>query len=407
MRTNIGGGGGSSSSSNDGVWNAVAIQDHLSRTLLKQPNRLLRQRNTRLQAINSNSRPVIYGSTESLGITGRRHAVLKDSGCEKELAAYNRKLSLAQKRGLIDRPPPPLTETEWECVKQISNGRSDGHKPCAICLEDFKDRPQVILSCSHVYHQACLNSFECFLNRRSCCPLCRRANYYSRPHQSGEVAWRERCAIAVQSYWRGYRVRKQLLHLLSLNKEQGKVEATTTLRRKVGAKALKAVSDSLVAGIDARHAAVDRFLEDLDISARECSLQLLGSLNDFAQQRGQQQQLPDDSFLDVGDVVVSSSNQPSPKCRDANTEHLESSHCWLAISGRAAKRGDEECSICCQRLDLRQSASLYLLSCSHVLHKTCLANFESFHVFEKHLCPVCRDPYSRRSWDCCVKGSPL
>ena len=72
--------------------------------------------------------------------------------------AYNKKLTLAQKLGLIAAPPKPMSLEEWETVEEHSKKREDGL--CPICLEQFKNQEHTILSCSHVFHKACLDSFE-------------------------------------------------------------------------------------------------------------------------------------------------------------------------------------------------------------------------------------------------------
>ena len=79
---------------------------------------------------------------------------------------------------------------------------------CPICLEEFRPGEQVILSCSHVFHEKCLSSFENFQRRQHdgnsasggsgggsnggaaferSCPVCRRAKYEKkRTTQVGE-----------------------------------------------------------------------------------------------------------------------------------------------------------------------------------------------------------------------------
>ncbi|EPY79855.1 hypothetical protein CB1_000880015 [Camelus ferus] len=59
----------------------------------------------------------------------------------------------AQKLGLFAPPPPPLSSEEWETVKQRSVLQGDSTQPCPICKEEFELRPQVLLSCSHVFHR--------------------------------------------------------------------------------------------------------------------------------------------------------------------------------------------------------------------------------------------------------------
>merc|ERR1712008_621067 len=67
----------------------------------------------------------------------------------------------------------------------------------------------------------------------------------------------------------------------------------------------------------------------------------------------------------------------------------------------ALNRGDEvDCPICFQECHLhgRGAARVELRSCSHVFHRCCIDSFESFHVFERHICPVWRQNYQRRPW---------
>jgi hypothetical protein len=42
---------------------------------------------------------------------------------------------------------------------------------CAICLEDIQDSKDKILSCGHIYHDECINSW--FETKADTCPICR------------------------------------------------------------------------------------------------------------------------------------------------------------------------------------------------------------------------------------------
>ena len=50
---------------------------------------------------------------------------------------------LAQKLGLIAAPEQPLSENDWQKVKETSNKRDDFKQPCVICKEDFGVKEQV------------------------------------------------------------------------------------------------------------------------------------------------------------------------------------------------------------------------------------------------------------------------
>jgi len=43
----------------------------------------------------------------------------------------------AQRYGLVEAPPQPLTEDEWKKVKEKANIRHDFQQPCVICKEDL------------------------------------------------------------------------------------------------------------------------------------------------------------------------------------------------------------------------------------------------------------------------------
>ncbi|XP_039693153.1 RING finger protein 32 isoform X2 [Pteropus medius] len=116
-------------------------------------------------------------------------------------------LTLAQKLGLFDPPPLPLSPDEWGKVKQRSVSQGDSTQPCPICKEEFELRPQVLLSCSHVFHRACLQAFEKFTNKKTC-PLCRRNQYQTRVIHDGARLFKAKCATRIQACWRGHVVRK-------------------------------------------------------------------------------------------------------------------------------------------------------------------------------------------------------
>ena len=89
----------------------------------------------------------------------------------------------------------------------LARQRQDSCQECAICMETFKDQTQVLLSCSHVFHQTCLASFERFSGRATC-PLCRHADYEKRLFDEGRKNWEKLCTLKLQAVWRGHCGRK-------------------------------------------------------------------------------------------------------------------------------------------------------------------------------------------------------
>jgi hypothetical protein len=62
-------------------------------------------------------------------------------------------------------------KVKWEICKRKARERND--KECAICLQSLHNcKPLYLTSCTHVYHAACLSSFE-HMSQINKCPICR------------------------------------------------------------------------------------------------------------------------------------------------------------------------------------------------------------------------------------------
>lgn len=85
-------------------------------------------------------------------------------------------MSLAQRRGLVDRPPMPLSGAEWKGIETKGIKRIESNDSCSIWLENFRIESQTILSWSHIFHTNCLKSFEKY-SKSKVCPLCRTRDY--------------------------------------------------------------------------------------------------------------------------------------------------------------------------------------------------------------------------------------
>nr|KAF6419304.1 ring finger protein 32 [Rousettus aegyptiacus] len=189
---------------------AVALQDHILHDLqlrnlsvadLSKTN--VPKREDTSKSLNRNPKAVID--------TGLRKKTpgpkVEDPEKEYVLDPKPPPLTLAQKLGLFEPPPLPLSSDEWGKVKQRSVSQGDSTQPCPICKEEFELRPQVLLSCSHVFHRACLQAFEKFTNKKTC-PLCRRNQYQTRVIHDGARLFKAKCATRIQACWRGHVVRK-------------------------------------------------------------------------------------------------------------------------------------------------------------------------------------------------------
>ena len=60
--------------------------------------------------------------------------------------------------------------TKWDEIKRKALERNEPE--CPICMNHFESKNQILLSCSHIFHEACLLSFERFANTCKC-PICR------------------------------------------------------------------------------------------------------------------------------------------------------------------------------------------------------------------------------------------
>lgn len=341
------------------------------------------------------------------------HAYAQLDYAEK-LRRHQASMTLAQRMGLVAQPAGPLTYEQWEAVKKASDTRQDSDAPCSICLDDFHERAQVILSCSHVFHAECLRSFERFADAKRC-PLCRTPSYDATPHFGGFMVWRVKCACRIQRAWRGHSSRSEIWHK-QLMQPEGIADAPV-LRRKFCGRALRVAGDRLGKACEEREDALDRFLESLDANVAQCSEQLREGLLGFEQLHGQaiQNQSGGDTSNDAShqnqdtEIITSATGAVSvpsvatvARSSSAGGAASTSADDWAKAREMAIGRGEEvDCPICFQTCNLRGRCSqrVELLSCSHVFHRCCIMSFESFHVFEVHICPVCRQPYERRPFN--------
>ncbi|XP_023143313.2 RING finger protein 32 [Amphiprion ocellaris] len=345
-----------SKESNKLVIASVAFQDHITRSLL-HPDLSLSDpfpRHIRKTSRDAHARERVKGPQRRDG-QGEREYVLDPDPPS---------LMLAQRLGLVASPGERLTEDEWAQVKARSVQQEESAQPCAICREEFRLQPQVLLSCSHVFHRACLQAFERFSGRK-CCPMCRRDQYETRVIHDAAHLFRHQCATRIQAYWRGYIARKWYRHINRTTCPKDK-----NLRRKFFEARLQELNDSFVRYC---HTDTEAFLSDIDRS-------LSSSRRVF-------QQLERKSISE-------------PQEND-----------WDRIKSQIIQRGVWDCPICLTALcnpsiptqpdesNPQQRRRTVLLSCSHLFHQLCLEAFETFAAFtedRRPTCPLCRSAYHKK-----------
>ncbi|XP_061521734.1 RING finger protein 32 [Phycodurus eques] len=338
------------------VITSVALQDHITKNLL-EPDFLL---SNPLLTFKSKGHTIPHARERR----NRRDAPQRlEEAREYVLDPTPPPLTLAQRMGLVASPPERLSEDEWTLVKARSVQQRESEQPCAICREPFCLQPQVLLSCSHVFHRACLQAFERFSGRKRC-PMCRREPYETRVIHDAARLFQNQCAARIQAFWRGYVTRKWY----------GNIRRTVCpkdkhLRRKFFEAKLQELSDSFVRRC---HIDVEAFLSDIDLS-------LSSSRRVFRQ-------------------LESKKHVPEPQEDD-----------WERIQSQVTQRGASDCPICLMALRIPGAAPRssgfklhqrgrrsVLLSCSHLFHQVCLDAFEAFTADRIPACPLCRSTYHKK-----------
>ncbi|XP_027129971.1 RING finger protein 32 isoform X3 [Larimichthys crocea] len=342
--------GSTPKASNKLVITSVAFQDHITRTLLRSEF----SRSDPLPRCKRKAPRNPRARKEDRGLQRQEEA-------EYVLDSAPPPLTLAQKLGLVASPAGRLTEDEWTRVKARSVQQGESAHPCAICREEFLLQPQVLLSCSHVFHRACLQAFERFSGRK-CCPMCRKEQYETRVIHDAAHLFRHRCATRIQACWRGYVARKRYRTL-----RKSVCPKDKKLRRKFFEAKLQELNDSFVRYC---HTDTEAFLSDINRS-------LSSSRRVFQQ---------------------------------LERKHISEPHenDWDRIQRQVIQRGVWDCPICLTALcspsllteagtsSHHQHRQTVLLSCTHLFHQPCLEAFETFAIESRPSCPLCRSAYHKK-----------
>ncbi|KAG0590446.1 hypothetical protein KC19_1G100100 [Ceratodon purpureus] len=257
----------------------------------------------------------------------------------------------------VCNPAKPLTTLQWAAVQQNSRERKDLLHPCPICLERFGlKKQQVILSCSHVFHKLCLQSFEKF-SRNRCCPICR-----AEPYQKNCLIALSKtfCAERIQSAFRGYRVRKKYSHLLPR-------------RRQCFFNMLASSTNHLLGQLGVHDNEIDELFKEIDETIAKTNEDI------HAAELKVTQELKGPIVEDCSPVID-----------------------WQTVITKALERNDVDCPICIARLQrIGHNSALAWLSCSHVFHRECITAFEAYNTLPQQTapvepcCPICRANYQR------------
>ncbi|XP_073094242.1 RING finger protein 32 isoform X3 [Manis javanica] len=338
---------------------AVALQDHILHDL--QLRNLPIADHSKTKAPKRKNRPTPLRNTEAVTDTGLKRTThgptVGDPEKEYVLDPEPPPLTLAQRLGLFEPPPLPLSSDEWEKVKQRSLQQGDSAQPCPICKEESELRSQkrhtsgtqtFPLIRPHLHSCELTSSRLCVPTYRCCSPA-------------------PTCSTGVQACWRGHVVRKWYRDL-----RRAVPPAEAKLRGKFFEEKFSEISHRMLCSYNTD-------IEELFAEIDHC----------LATNRRILQQLEE-------------------KCGHELTEEE-----WGKIQSQALLRETHECSICLTPLSggsdgqrapsgsgfSQPSRKTVLLSCSHTFHHMCLLALEEFSPGDSspfHTCPLCRSRYQKK-----------
>ncbi|NXK52250.1 RNF32 protein, partial [Chauna torquata] len=349
---------------------AVALQDHIIHSHQLQDLSLADPFKSRSGNMRNIYKPVNKEMVKAVVDTGLRkksicHKNKEDAEKEYVLDPSPPHLTLAQKLGLVEPPSLPLTAEEWTKIKQRSIQHGDSIQPCAICREEFALRPQVLLSCSHVFHKACLKAFEKFTGKKSC-PMCRKKQYQTRVIHDGARLYKIKCAVRIQASWRGYIVRKWFKNLRKTVPPKD-----SKLRKQFFEEKVQQISNRLLRSYDIN---LDEFFSEIDSS-------IAASRDVFQQVEGKE-------------IFISENDWEKIQMQAFRQEIVDCPICIMPLSPTA----HPTCTFSGNSDQFSQQT--VLLSCSHLFHHTCLQAFEEFSLGGQHICPLCRSYYQKKVLKC-------
>ncbi|KAG8138766.1 hypothetical protein E2320_001547, partial [Naja naja] len=332
---------------------AVALQDHILHDLQLQNLSLADPLKSKIWSKKNKYRPVNKEKIRAVIDTGlkqtnkqpnnQNNPQNEDPEKEYVLDPNPQPLTLAQKFGLVELPAMPLTLDDWEYVKQRSIRQGDSVQPCAICKEEFALQPQVLLSCSHVFH---------------------RTQYQTRVIHDGARLFKIKCATRIQAFWRGHIVRKWYKNLRKTVPPKD-----VRLRKKFFEEKLTDICQRLLKSYDT---CIDEFFCEIDstvAASHEVFQQLEEKLG------------PEINEVEWEKIQIQAFRQDIADCPICIMPLMQPAQLQdgLSLDGYQSRP--------------RQTA---LLSCSHMFHSTCLQAFEEFSLRERPICPLCRSCYQKK-----------
>ena len=297
--------------------------------------------------------------------------------------------TLAEKLGIINKPNK-LDEETWIEKKN----KSSNVDICAICQETFKMERQILLSCSHIYHQHCLLTYETWTkcNKRRC-PMCRSENYEKRLVSIGRVEYTKLCVVKIQSWWR----------MIVLKSKYDVYKAThepknPALLSKYHHDKLDCFTKKFDEKLTLQTNRIDNFIKDLDKKVADIKNSIthgIAQVNMIQNERNN-----DISIDDWEDIWATAYNRCQDHCPICLGELvfqdepiLEKKPIEKKPVMRFGNAPIRKVTSSKKQVKFKPRKRVVVLSCSHLFHSQCLGNFERLDLnLLFHVCPVCRSP---------------
>ena len=276
------------------------------------------------------------------------------------------------------------------------------------------------------------------------CPICRTTNYQKKITTVGSKSFHKICALRIQALWRGYTSKKKYrLMLKNYYRNQGNTIASGSSNTGIGSyiarriffeKEFSALSHTLEVESNARIKGLNNVVNGIDktlnegkeldalfdqvLRQREAAREEMGLSNLTVDEDDDSNNINNDTALQAAISGINNANTNLSESLDvgdgSSTDDFVDNGStkqravvlteeqWTNVALQAKCRGLGECAICMSAN--RSIRNVCMLSCSHVFHSQCIANFERF--FEEHssnknkdvspVCPVCRSHFMTR-----------
>lgn len=375
----------------EAIKNAVALQDHYARKFQFLGLKVARKKPRIRTLTNRPKKPKM----KLEGLNYKQIVASKYKGVEKyalenrgnKYRKYLDNLSLAQKRGLVQKPPEPLKSEQWYTIVETAKSRLKKSSSCSICMEQFGISTQVVLSCTHVFHKNCLNSFEKYNRNNQTikkCPLCRFEDYEKSPFVEGTRIYIEIAASKLQAT---IRMRLKRVEFMEKLNQIGKLNLSSKrLKESLVVYNLDKTLNRITNSINKKARYLKNTSEGID-SLKDKHIQLMedyeANVERLLRKRHQ-----DTNLMNLLEELME-----KEIFRGYGFKEQAQLKNWKASLARASSRTKDDCPICISPLG--EPKSVVLTSCSHLFHGRCLISFEEFS--QRKECPLCRERYKRIS----------